>query len=160
MKVINTIKNVILDIVIIILLVSIVFGIMNRKNPVPVFNHYFFTIMTGSMQNALKVGDNIIVKKVDTYKVGDIITYKKGNSYVTHRITKIKGDRVTTKGDANEMEDPAFDKKYILGKFVYKSDWLNFLVKNRVIIVLVVIMIYLIECIIKSMNKKVVDDAS
>lgn len=159
MKVLNVIKNIILDVIIVILLLSIVFGILNRNKPISVFNHYFFTVKSGSMSNTINVGDNIIVKKVDTYKVGDIVTYKKGKSYITHRITKIEGNKVTTKGDANYNEDPSFDKKNILGKFVYKSGWLNFLVNNRIIIILIIIVLYLIEIVIKSMRKKVVENA-
>ena len=160
MKVLNIIKNVILDIIIIILIGAIILGQINKDRPVAIFNHYFFTVMSGSMQNTLKVGDNIIVKKVDNYKVGDIVTYQKETSLITHRITKIEGNMVTTKGDANEMEDPVFDKKYIIGKFVYKSNWLNFLVRNRILIALILIILYLIETIRKSKKKKVVDDAS
>lgn len=160
MKVVNVIKNIILDVIIVVLVISIIFGILNKNKPISVFNHYFFTVMSGSMSNAINVGDSIIVKKVDSYKVGDIVTYKKGKSYITHRITKIEGNKVTTKGDANKIEDPSFDKKDILGKFVYKSAWLNFLVKNRILICLFVIIVYLIETIIKSMRKKVVDGAS
>lgn len=159
MKVVNIIKNIILDIIIVVLIASIIFGFLNKNRPISVFGHYFFTVMSGSMSNTINVGDSIIVKKVDTYKVGDIVTYKKQNSYITHRITKIEGNKVTTKGDANKMEDPTFDKKNILGKFVYKSAWLNFLVKNRILIILLVIIIYLIEMVIKSMKEKVEDNA-
>ena len=156
MKVVNVIKNIILDIIIVVLVISIVLGFLNKDRPVSVFNYYFFTVLTGSMQDTLNVGDNIISKKVDSYKVGDIVTYKKGNSYVTHRIVKIDGDMVTTKGDANNFEDPAFDKKDIVCKFVYKSDWLNFIIKYRVLFIFLIIILYLIESILKSDNKKVV----
>lgn len=159
MKVLNVIKNIILDVIIVILLLSIVFGILNRNKPISVFNHYFFTVKSGSMANTINVGDNIIVKKVDTYKAGDIVTYKKGKSYITHRIIKIEGNKVTTKGDANTAEDPEFNKRDILGKVVYKSAWLNFLIKNRIIIILLIIMIYLIEMVIKSMKEQVEDNA-
>ena len=99
MKVLNIIKNIVLDVIIVVLIISIIFSYMNRKKPVPLFNHYFFTVLTGSMQNTLQIGDNIIVKKTDKYKVGDIITYKKENSYITHRIVKIDGNKITTKGE-------------------------------------------------------------
>lgn len=157
MKVLKVLKNIVIDVFIVILLVSIVFGILNKNKPISVFNYYFFTVMSGSMEKTLYVGDSIIVKKMDTYKVGDIVTYKKDNFYVTHRIVKIDGDEVTTKGDANKLEDPSFDRKNILGKFVYKSDWLNFLVRYRIIIALGLIIIFLIESIIKPKEKKVID---
>lgn len=154
MKALNLIKNIILDIIIVILVVSIIFGFLNKNKPVPVMGYYFFTVMSGSMEDSLHVGDSIISKKVDNYKVGDIVTYKVKGAYVTHRIVKIKGNSVTTKGDANQIEDPAFDKSEILCKFVYKSGWLNFLVRNRIFIVLFVIIIFLVEAIVKETTKK------
>ena len=150
MKILKVIKNIVIDILIVILLGLIVFNFLNKTKPVPIFNYYLLTVKTGSMMNALNIGDNIIVKKVDDYKVGDIITYKKDDIYVTHRITKIDGNTVTTKGDANNTEDPSFNRKKVLGKFVYKSDLLNFIIKYRLIIVLVVIVLYLINSIIKT----------
>ena len=160
MKVIKIIKNIILDIIIVFLVAAIIVGHLNKTKPVPFFNYYFFTVLTGSMQDTLYPGDNIIVKKQDNYKVGDIVTYKADEVYVTHRITKINGNQITTKGDANTSEDPPFDKKNILGKFVYKSALLNFMINNKIIIILMVIIVYLLEEIIKKSNKKVVDDAS
>ena len=160
MKIFNIIKNIFLDIIIVILIGAIIFGYFNKKNPVPVFNYYFFTVLTGSMQDTLYPGDSIIVKKVNEYKVGDIVTYNADNVYVTHRIVKIEGNMITTKGDANKYDDPEFDKKYILGKFVYKSDLLNFLVKYRLFIVLFVLVLFVIENIFNTSKKKVVDDAS
>lgn len=160
MKALRIIKNVVLDIIIVFLVAIIIVGHLNKTKPVPFFNYYFFTVLTGSMQDTLYPGDNIIVKKQNNYKVGDIVTYHIDDVYVTHRITKIEGNNVTTKGDANTTEDPPFEKKDILGKFVYKSNLLNFIVRNKIIIILVVIIIYLLEGIIKKSNEKVVDDAS
>ena len=160
MKALKIIKNIILDIIIVFLVAAIIVGHLNKTKPVPFFNYYFFTVLTGSMQDTLYPGDNIIVKKQNNYKVGDIVTYHIDDVYVTHRITKIEGNNVTTKGDANTTEDPPFEKKEILGKFVYKSNLLNFIVRNKIIIILVVIIIYLLEGIIKESNEKVVDDAS
>jgi signal peptidase I len=160
MKALRIIKNIVLDVIIVFLVLAIIVGHLNKTKPVPFFNYYFFTVLTGSMQNTLYPGDNIIVKKQNDYKVGDIVTYHIDDVYVTHRITKIEGNNVTTKGDANTTEDPPFEKKDILGKFVYKSDLLNFIVRNKIIVILVVIIIYLLEGIIKKSNEKVVDDAS
>lgn len=155
MKVLNVIKNIILDVIIVILLLTIVVSVLNKKKPTPLFGYYFFTVMSGSMEPTLKVEDNLIVKGSDNYEVGDIVTYKSGDSYVTHRITKIDGNKVITKGDANTDEDSEFDKKDILGKVVFKSVYLNFLVRNRILIILFIIIIYLIEMVINTRRRKV-----
>lgn len=150
MKVLNLIKNIILDIIIVILLLTIVISMFNKNKPTPLFGFYFFTVMSGSMQPTLNVDDSIIVRKADNYKVGDIVTYKHDKTYVTHRIVRIKGDNVVTKGDANKDEDSAFSKSKILGKLVFKSKYLDFLVKNRILIILFIILVYLVEMVIKS----------
>lgn len=153
MKAFNIIKNIILDIIIVILIIFIIIGFINKKKPVPIFNYYFFTVMTGSMQDALYPGDSIIVKKVKDYNVGDIITYKQDDIYVTHRIVKINGNKVVTKGDANKDNDPEINKDDILGKLVYHSEILDFIVKNRFFIILGVIVLYLLELILKPEKK-------
>jgi hypothetical protein len=61
---------------------------------------------------------------------------------------------ITTKGDANTDADTAFDKSNILGKVVYQSELLNFVVRNRIFIIIFVILIYLLEIVIKSMINK------
>lgn len=156
MKVFSIIKNVLINALIIVLFSLIVFGFMNRVKPVPIFDYYFLTVKTGSMESTLNIGDNIIVKKVDSYKVGDIVTYKKDNIYVTHRIVKINENKITTRGDANNADDPIFNKKNIIGKFVYKSELLNFIIKYKLIIALVVIVIYLMHSIMESRKRKVI----
>ena len=153
-KVINIIKNIILDIIIVILCITIVVGILNKNKPTSIFGYYFFTVMSGSMQPELKVNDNIIVKQSNNYEVGDIVTYKGDKSYITHRIVKIEDNMITTKGDDNSDEDPAFDKSNILGKVVFKSKYLNFVVKYRVFIIFAIILIYLFEMLITSLGKK------
>ena len=157
MKALNIVKNIVLDVIIIILLGLILFGILNKNKPFPVCGYYFFTVLTGSMEDTLHVGDNIIVKKSNEYKVGDIITYKLEKSYITHRITKIDGDMITTKGDANNTEDIPFSKDKILGKLVYKGKVLNFLVKNKFIIFIGVMILFIIDFIIGNRNKKVIE---
>ena len=155
MKVLRIIKNIILDIIIVLLLFIVGFEFLNKDKPLNIFNHYLFRVMSGSMQNTLKVGDYIIVKKSNDYKPNDIITYKNKDIYITHRIVKINGDKVITKGDANKSEDQEFNKKYIIGKCVYKSNILNFIMNNKIIIILFVIIIMLITSLIENERKMV-----
>ena len=160
MKVLKIIKNIILDILILLLLGLVVFSIMNRNKPISVFGYYLLTVKTGSMASTFNIGDNIIVKESKDYKVGDIVTYKNNNVYVTHRIIKIDGNKVITKGDANNARDPVFTKNKIIGKFIYKSDLLNFVIKYRLMIILIVIILYLLCSIIKNRNRKVINNVT
>jgi len=86
-----------------------------------------YSVLTGSMEPAIKTGSLIFVKKQENYSVGDIVT-KTGDESgitVTHRIINITEEdgnvKIKTKGDANNVEDKEFfDKDAIIGKvFVY-----------------------------------------
>ena len=70
-----------------------------------------YTIVSGSMQPELNIGDVIIVKETNDLElnIGDIISYRSGQSIVTHRIHKINYENgrknYITKGDYNNVED-------------------------------------------------------
>lgn len=153
MKILNVIKNIILDILIVFLILLIGFEFINRGKPVPIFDHYLFVVMSGSMQKTLYVGDYIIVKKTDDYKVNDIVTYKLDNKYITHRIVKINDDEVTTKGDANQTIDKPINKKSIIGKYVYKSSLLNFIMNNKILITIVIILLMIIDSLLTKLKE-------
>ena len=83
-----------------------------KPNQVPDFLGYKpFIVLSGSMEDKIKIGDLVIVKKCDpsTLKTNDIIAYKLGNSVITHRIIEVQEkDGITqflTKGDNNNTED-------------------------------------------------------
>lgn len=153
MKAIKIIKNIILDIIIIFLIILIAFEIMSKNEPLNIFNYYLFMVKSGSMQNELLIGDYIIVKKSKDYKVGDIVTYKKDEMYVTHRIVKIDNDMVTTKGDANASEDPTFNKEDIIGKVIFKSKILNFIIDRKIFVISLIVIIMIVDTIIKEKTK-------
>ncbi len=149
------IKNIFLDLMIVALILLIIIEITNRNKPINIFDYYLFYVKSGSMENTLCVGDYIIIKKSNNYNVGDIVTYKKDNGmYITHRIVSINDDKVTTKGDANKVNDPEISREIIIGKLVFKSVFLNFIIKNKLIVILIIIILLLIKSIIN--NKKVV----
>jgi len=79
----------------------------------PHFGWETHSVMSGSMEPALKVGGIIVTgpEKLDNIQVGDIITFDTGGELkVTHRvvnIVEIDGKpHFQTKGDANEEPDP------------------------------------------------------
>lgn len=104
--------------------------------------YYIYTVRTGSMEPAYNVYDVILVKEVrdEELKVGDVITYGKGNGTVTHRIISIMPnefgeERITTKGDRNEVADQTISYNDVIGKVVYKFKIYTFLtrlVNNKV----------------------------
>lgn len=72
-------------------------------------------VVSESMEPAYSAGDLLLVRAVDpsTVQVGDVVTYSRPDRIpVTHRVTGVQGDFLTTKGDANETPDApvAFDR--------------------------------------------------
>ena len=87
-------------------------------------NYKVLTVISGSMEPAIRVGSVAIVKPVNDYKIGDVITfgpYSKTKAPTSHRIFDIKvvdGQPIyITKGDANNAPDTReISKKDIIGK--------------------------------------------
>lgn len=84
-------------------------------------------VVSGSMEPTIHVGDMIIIDTHDkNYQEDDIITfYDKQGSFVTHRIIKIDGEKMVTKGDNNDSEDDETDMDKIVGKYVTKLNWVG-----------------------------------
>lgn len=112
---------------ILLLLVFVINSIYCRLNhKVPSYLGYsVLRILTGSMEPEIKPGDYILVKKVAAKELSaeDIITFYssdpalRGNAN-THRIVSIDGDSITTKGDANAIEDKyKTSVKNVVGKY-------------------------------------------
>ena len=120
-KIIGKIVNVLIFFVIIAIIACAysVFSIkVLHKSYVNFFGYSIFEVATGSMRDAINVGDAVLVKINDDYQVGDIVTYKNGNDFITHRVISKNADSVITKGDANNVNDNPVDKELILGKVV------------------------------------------
>lgn len=131
-----------------------------RKSPAPSFAGYSTLIVTtGSMNGTIDEGDMIIIKKAKSstrFKTGDIVTFVSPDTQmlVTHRIIRISGDRIYTKGDANNAEDThSITSSDIVGtvtkriphvglffRWVKESGWIYFVAAAAVIIVGVVLL--------------------
>ncbi len=77
-----------------------------------IFGYRMYHVLSGSMEPKLMVGSLIYVKegKPEDVKEGDIIAFyaSQDGGIITHRVQKnqIVSGTFTTKGDANEREDP------------------------------------------------------
>jgi signal peptidase I len=77
------------------------------------------TISSGSMWPALKEGDVVLLKGVDSIddvKVGDIVAFRHKEGFAIHRIVSIEGEQIITKGDANTREDEPIEVEAVIGK--------------------------------------------
>ena len=80
-----------------------------------------FEVATGSMSNTIEIGDVILVKLIEpneTLRENEIVVFTQDTTLVTHRIIKINGDQIITKGDANNTQDDPISRGQIIGKVV------------------------------------------
>lgn len=139
--------QVILVLVIIFNVISII-SVKLMKNSYPkVFGYSYFSVISGSMEPTINVGDEVIVKLTQDVKDDEIITFKEDGVFVTHRIVKINGEDIVTKGDNNDSIDNP--KKYndVIGKVVVIIPYLGkikYIITNKyfVICIIVVYVIY------------------
>jgi len=138
-------------------------------------NFKILTVLSGSMEPAIKTGAVVIIKPASDYKIGDVITFgpnTKTQSPITHRIYDIKivaGEPVfITKGDANGSSDnKEVPKSDIIGKVLFNIPFVGYAVDFAkkpfgfilIIIVPAVIIVYdeirkIWQEIMKLKNKK------
>ena len=141
-KILKTIINIILILVIILLVGYFVFKLTGKLK--------IYNVETGSMEDKIHAGDYILLNRKTDYKVGDVITYNVDNYFVTHRIIKIEGDKITTKGDANNTEDKEIKRDQIEGKVIYCGGILNFIINYKYALIAFLIGLYLLSCYIEE----------
>lgn len=124
-KIFSDILGIFFVTVIILLLVSLL--------PLP-GNVRLLTVLSGSMEPAIRTGSVVAIKPADTYKTGDIITFgeiSRTKVPTTHRVKEVMivdGQTLyTTKGDANNGEDlEPVSKKMIAGKVFFTVPFLGY----------------------------------
>ena len=116
------ILNILITVVVVITIIGLYYmaqvKILN-KDYANIFGYTFFEVATGSMANTINIGDIVVVKVNEAFKENDIIVYKEENSFITHRVIKIDGQDLITRGDANNSEDKPIKSDQILGKVIY-----------------------------------------
>ena len=104
-----------------------------------------FQVITGSMEDTIKIKDIVIVKLTDEVEENDIITYKYKDDFVTHRVIEINEKEIITKGDANTSKDDPITKNDIVGKVVFiianVAVWVDVLKTPQVLIAIVITII-------------------
>lgn len=116
------ILNILITVVVVITIIGLYYmaqvKILN-KDYANIFGYTFFEVATGSMATTINIGDIVVVKVNEAFKENDIIVYKEENSFITHRVIKIDGQDLITRGDANNSEDKPIKSDQILGKVIY-----------------------------------------
>jgi signal peptidase len=144
-KVIKTISNIVLVILIILLVSYIALRITNKIR--------IYKVETGSMEDKIHAGDYILLYRRNNYHVGDVVTYHVDTYFVTHRIIKIEDNKITTKGDANNLVDEEISIDQIEGKVIYCGGILNIIINYKFVIVSILVGLYLISWYIEREKK-------
>ena len=160
----KTVKKILITIVTIILILVLVFNIYNfvqikilKKDLATINGYAILEVVTGSMEPTIKTGDLIVINTKDkNIKEKDIITfYDVNDAFVTHRLIKIDGDMMITKGDNNNTEDEALPIKNIVGKYVFKISGLGILIASlqKPFVSIMIFIIGILVCFLVSTDK-------
>ena len=124
---IKVVKNIVYVMFFSLVLFIIVLNMLSVYD-LSLFGFRTFRIMSGSMNPNVLEDSFILTKEYDDYKVGEVVTYKKNGEHITHRIIKIDGDQITTRGDSNNTQDENISKDMIIGKVIFSFAWYGFVI--------------------------------
>lgn len=123
----------------IILLLSVFLGItvymvnarrvMKNLLPMP-FGVGAAVVLSGSMEPTLSVNDLVFVRRAEAYQIDDIVVYQSSHDLVIHRVVALGEGSLTTRGDANNTEDPAVPLESIKGKLVLAIPFAGLLIRG------------------------------
>lgn len=156
-KKIDTIFTIVLLIILIILLSCYAQLKVFHKDYINFCGYTIFQVITGSMSNTINPQDIVIVKLTDDVKTNDIITFRVGKDFVTHRMIGTEGDKIITRGDANNSQDAPITREVIIGKVVFIINnvaiWIK-VIKEPIVIAAIIISIIVIKIIFFKETKE------
>lgn len=154
----------IFTIIIICITILLVQKIKNPDEVPNLFGYKALTIVSGSMEPALNIGDLIIIKEINKNQIKkeDIISFHENDSIVTHRIIGIVEEDgkelYQTKGDNNNSVDEKLVKyEEIEGVYSFKIKGIGkMLLKMQNIYVMIILLgvIYVIYMIFEEKEKR------
>lgn len=147
-KLLHIISSIISFIITLLLLVILVAWLQVKVFDMKYANIFGFTmfeVVTGSMSGTIEIDDYVIVKETTDINVKDIITFQDGNSFVTHRVVEIRGDKIITRGDANNSDDKEITYDDIVGKVIHvlpgAGVWKSVLLEKQVFIPIIITLV-------------------
>lgn len=156
------IASVISTTILVILIAAALFVAVPR-----LFGIKMYTVLSGSMEDALSVGDLIYVFPTDPEKIkeGDIISFvlNENLTVATHRVVAVDrdGGRFTTKGDANNAQDAGSViygnvigvEKFSIPKVGYVFDYIN-TTAGRIIAITIIAALTIFTIALSDSKKK------
>ena len=145
-KILKTMLNIFYVIIIILLIGYFALRVTDKVE--------IYVVKTGSMEEKIHIGDYILIFRKNSYNVGDVVTYTSNDGFITHRIVKKDGSKITTKGDANNAEDNEIVESNIVGKVIMSGGILNIIINYKYIIICLLLSLYLFSCYFGKDDKK------
>ncbi len=117
-------KNLLLWFLFIFVVMGAIYAIPEILSRTLATDNPLLTVTSQSMWPVLKRGDLIFVKAVDfeDIKAGSVIVFHHGEGMAVHRVVKIEGQTITTKGDANVDEDNPITRDDVVGRVLTMGD--------------------------------------
>jgi signal peptidase len=128
-----------------------------HKPYINLFGHTVFQVITGSMEDTIKINDFVLVKLDAKYDENDIITYQTDDALVTHRLIEIRNEYLVTKGDNNNTIDEPVMKEQVLGRVVKILPRIGIyikVVKEPIVLAPLCILIILVVLLLKDKEVK------
>ena len=131
--------------------------LMNDQMPMPL-GFGVGVVMSGSMEPELSVDDLIFVVKDDTVELDDVIVYQSKGILVVHKVVKVDGDQITTRGTANDTDDAPISIKDVKGRVVFSvggiGKIIDFIRTPVVMIAILILAVYLLLRSYRSENNE------
>lgn len=117
MKIVKVIGASIATVVVVIFMIIAGISFFSAPDSSGLFGYKGYTVVSGSMEPEIAVGDFIIIE-MDPYEEvekEDVITFQYNQELVTHRVIDKTAEGLVTKGDANNIQDQGFiaEESYI-----------------------------------------------
>ncbi|MBN1368058.1 MAG: signal peptidase I [Dehalococcoidales bacterium] len=111
-------KNVFSWALIIIIVAGAIYGIPLGLRAAMGVDSPMLTVISGSMWPQLSRGDVVIVKETSLAEIekGTVIVFRHEGGLAVHRVVNINGNWITTKGDANSVEDDPIPYNDVVGR--------------------------------------------
>lgn len=125
------------------------------------------TVISGSMEPAIKTGSVVVIKPKKEYSAGEVITFISGSgSLTTHRIiAREEKEGVVffrTKGDANDVSDGReISESEVVGRVVFSIPYLGYVTNfsqtpnARPVILIFIFILLMIAMVAPSKKKKI-----
>ncbi len=93
-----------------VLMLLVGIGILALGVTVRLIGFHVNTVLSNSMRPTFSAGDLVVTQTVpmDSIHIGDVIAFMQpgGSAPVIHRISSLQDGVITTRGDANSVDDP------------------------------------------------------